>query len=62
MVVDLSFSPDGRRLASTEDGGIVRVWAIDLEDLVRIAEERVTRGLSEAECAAYHFEECPQAP
>ncbi len=62
MVVGLSFSPDGRRLASTEDGGIVRVWAVDLEDLVRVAKGRVTRGLTDAECAAYHFDDCPSAP
>ena len=58
----LGFGPDGRRLASTDGGGIVRVWAIDLDDLVRLAEARLTRGLTDAECSAYHFDECPSAP
>lgn len=62
FVVELSFSPDGRRLASTDDRGIVRVWAVDTDDLIQLASERLTRGLTDAECDAYHFNECPNTP
>ena len=38
------FSPDGTKLASTGTESVVRVWALDLDDLLRIASENVTRG------------------
>jgi WD40 repeat protein len=62
MVVGLSYSPDGRRLASTDGDGTVRVWANDIDDLIQLASDRLTRGLTEAECASYHFDECPLQP
>jgi WD40 repeat protein len=37
----------------------VQAWTLDLEELVAIAESRVTRTLNEEECTAYNFEECP---
>lgn len=56
------FSPDGRQLASSHASGLVRVWALDLDDLVEIAEDKVTRGLSDAECQQYlHVDTCPTA-
>jgi WD40 repeat protein len=55
----LDVSPDGRWLA-TSAGEIARVWALDLDELVAIAESRVTRSFSDAECVTYHFEECPE--
>jgi WD40 repeat protein len=59
FVLSLSFSPDGRRLISSDDRGDVRVWAIDPDDLIELASERLTRDLTDAECDAYHFDECP---
>jgi hypothetical protein len=35
------------------------VWALDLDELIAIARDRLTRTLSDAECAAYHFDVCP---
>ena len=56
------FSPDGSRLAAIDDDGVVRVWALDLDDLVAIATERVTRNLTDDECRQYlHVERCPEA-
>ena len=33
--------------------------ALDLDELIEIAESRLTRTLTTAECVTYHFEECP---
>ena len=55
---DIDVSMDGRYLV-TADGTIARVWALDLDELVGIAESRLTRSLTEAECVSYHFETCP---
>ncbi|MDX2466495.1 MAG: WD40 repeat domain-containing protein, partial [Acidimicrobiia bacterium] len=54
----VSLSPDGRWLA-TSAGGVAKVWALDLDELVEIASDRLTRSLSPAECATYHFADCP---
>lgn len=53
LVSGLDFSPDGKRLASAAPDGLVRVWALDLDELIRIARENVTRGLSDDECRQY---------
>jgi WD40 repeat protein/DNA-binding SARP family transcriptional activator len=55
----LTFSPDGSMLASVGADGVVRVWALDLDDLVAIAQQQVTRTLTDAECRQYlHVESC----
>jgi len=56
----LSFSPDGSKLAS---GGVeVRIWALDIDDLIDIAHANLTRALTAKECQQYlHVEPCPQA-
>ena len=57
LVSGIAFSPDGTRLASASPDGVVRVWALDLDDLIAIAEDSVTRGLSDDECRQYlHLE------
>ena len=55
---DIDVSTDGRYLV-TADGTTARVWALDLDELVGMAESRLTRSLTEAECVSYHFETCP---
>lgn len=55
---DIDISADGRYLV-TADGTTARVWALDLDELVGMAESRLTRSLTEAECVSYHFETCP---
>jgi WD40 repeat protein len=60
-VAHVVFGPEESTLASVGDDGLVRVWALDLDDLIAIAEDRLTRGLSDDECRQYlHFEGCPQ--
>jgi WD40 repeat protein len=56
------FSPDGSMLA-TQGGGMVRIWALDVDDLLEIANENVTRSLTDEECRRYlHIEACSVAP
>lgn len=60
-VWSVDFSPDGDRLVSA-GFGMARVWALDLDDLVAIAQTRLTRALTDVECQQYlHVETCPSA-
>lgn len=59
-VSDLSFSPDGTGLASVSGCDGVRISALDIDDLLRIARQNVTRPLTDQECLQYlHLESCP---
>ena len=58
----VAFSPDGRRLVTTWEDGVTRVWTLDLDELIDIARDRVTRGLTTAECKQYlHVDSCPSS-
>jgi WD40 repeat protein len=59
-VARIVFSADGSRLASLSADGLVQVWAVDLDDLIAIAGDRITRPLSDDECRQYlHLDRCP---
>lgn len=59
-IFSVAFSPDGDKLVSTS-AGVARVWALDLDDLMDIAESRLTRSLTDDECQQYlHVETCPE--
>ncbi len=55
------FSPDGASLASSGRDG-VRIWALDIDELIDVAHRNVTRQLSRQECLEYlHLDACPVA-
>jgi WD40 repeat protein len=60
-VGSVAFSPDGTKLASTSPCDGVRIWALDIDDLLEIARREVTRPLTDEECRQYlHVNQCPQ--
>lgn len=60
-VYQVAFSPEGSRLAAVGRDLIVRVYALRIEDLITIAEARVTRALTVGECQKFlHVDECPR--
>jgi hypothetical protein len=59
-VGDAEFSPDGARVAIAGLDGFVRLLTLKLDELVTLAQSRVTRSLTTAECQQYlHLEACP---
>lgn len=59
-VEGVSFSPDGSKLASTSWCDGVRIWALDIDDLLEIARREVPRALTDEECRQYlHMDRCP---
>ncbi|HEY5729789.1 MAG TPA: BMP family ABC transporter substrate-binding protein [Anaerolineales bacterium] len=59
---DLSLSPDGKLLAIGGDNG-VRVYLLQLDDLIALAHTRVTRSLNGDECLKYlHLDQSTCAP
>jgi len=62
QVEQVMFADGGSKLVSSNSDGVTRVWALDLDDLIAIAHQRLMRGLSEAECRQYlHLDRCPES-
>jgi WD40 repeat protein len=58
----VDFSRDGMKLASASIDGTVRIWALDIDDLLEVAEHEVTRSLTDEECRQYlHVDQCASA-
>ena len=56
----IAFHPDGERLATSSLDGMVRVYALDVQDLMELARQRLTRTLMLDECQRYlHVLACP---
>jgi WD40 repeat protein/basic membrane lipoprotein Med (substrate-binding protein (PBP1-ABC) superfamily)/DNA-binding SARP family transcriptional activator len=59
-LTDVAFSPDGTLLATSGEDAI-RIYAVEVEDLVALARARLTRGFTQEECRRYvSSERCPQ--
>jgi WD40 repeat protein/serine/threonine protein kinase len=58
-----AFSPDGTKLATTSIDGTLRVYVLPIDELVRLARSRLSRGFMTAECRQYlHVARCPASP
>ncbi len=59
-VAGVDFSPDGSRLVTVGGCYTMKVWAHDIDDLLGLARQRVTRALTDEECQQYlHVGSCP---
>jgi hypothetical protein len=54
------WSSDARSLITASRDGTSRVYVVDLDDLIVLAHNRVTRTLTTEECQKFlHTEQCP---
>ncbi|MFL5799047.1 MAG: protein kinase domain-containing protein [Actinomycetota bacterium] len=61
-VEGIAFSPDGTKLASSSECDGVRIWALDIDDLLSIAKREAGRTITGVECRQYlHVDQCPRA-
>jgi WD40 repeat protein/class 3 adenylate cyclase len=61
VVNTVAFSPDGRFLATVSADGTVALHLLPIDELRRLARERVTRSLTDEECRQYlHVGKCPE--
>ncbi|MCO6451478.1 MAG: PQQ-binding-like beta-propeller repeat protein [Caldilineales bacterium] len=59
-VFGVAFSPDGSTLAVAGADGTVRTFTLAMDELVSLAESRLTRELTDEECRKFlHVEACP---
>jgi WD40 repeat protein len=63
QVMNLAFNSDGRQLAAATARGEALVYALTVEDLVRVARSRITRSLTPGECRQFlHRDVCKDFP
>ena len=61
--VALSPSDNGSHLALASSDGVVRILTLQIDELLALAQSRVTRSLTSVECKKYlHVEQCPSQP
>jgi WD40 repeat protein len=59
----VAFSPDDARLITSSEDGTVRFYLLRIEDLIALAQARLTRSWSTEECQKFlHVEQCPPSP
>jgi len=61
--VAFSHSNNGAHLAVASADGVVRIFLLQIDNLLTLAQSRVTRPLMTEECKKYlHVEQCPSEP
>jgi len=58
-VFGADFHPNGTQLAAAGGDGSVRTYTLQMDSLIHLAQERVTRGLNAEECRKYLHGDCP---
>jgi WD40 repeat protein len=59
-VARVAFSPDGKHLAAMNMDGTTRIYVLPIEDVMALAQSRLTRSMTDAECQKYlHTNSCP---
>lgn len=57
----VDFHPDGRYVVTAGEDGMVRVFVVNIEDLMDLARSRLSRGFTEEECRTYlHLPSCEE--
>jgi serine/threonine protein kinase/DNA-binding SARP family transcriptional activator/WD40 repeat protein len=59
QVQNVEFIDDDRHLVVTPQEGPVLILTMDLDELLQVGRDRLTRGFSEAECEKYDLDPCP---
>ena len=59
-ILSVAFNPDGNFLATGSETGVMRFYFVQFEDVLSLAQGRITRTLTEQECKTYlHEITCP---
>jgi WD40 repeat protein/serine/threonine protein kinase len=59
-ILDIAISPDGKYLATASQDGSIRFYVLPVEELITLAQSRLTRSLTVEECQQFlHVDECP---
>jgi len=62
-VYDVEISPDGKYVVSVGRDPTVRVYVLEIAELIQIAKSRLTRTWTTDECKKYlHADICPSMP
>lgn len=62
-LTSVAYNPDGKQLAVASRDGTARIYLLNIEDLIELANKRVTRSLTAEECEQYlHINVCPANP
>jgi len=62
-VYRVALSPDGTRIVSVGRDHVVHIYELNIEDLIAIAQSRLTRQLTDEECKKYlHMTVCSTLP
>ncbi len=63
IVTSADFNTTGSRLVTAGGDGTVRIYTMDIDELIAVAEARLTRWFTQEECQQFlHSETCPLAP